>query len=169
MKENNNSDSNSPILNIFESKKNIIQNIDEINKSYSKQLTSKNSDNIELLQFSTISYPQKDLHAIPILQTGTNEYFYLYFSKEEYDYLKIYLKHSVLNSNTIIGKFSDFIFVSLNNNINVMNLESRILKSYSKEMRNIKGVLKKIEILLQKFINIWMIILLKMKKILLNF
>ncbi len=38
MKENNNSDSNSPILNIFESKKNIIQNIDEINKSYSKHL-----------------------------------------------------------------------------------------------------------------------------------
>ena len=140
MKENNNSDSNSPILNIFESKKNIIQNIDEINKSYSKQLTSKNSDNIELLQFSTISYPQKDLHAIPILQTGTNEYFYLYFSKEEYDYLKVYLKHSVLNSNTIIGNFSDFIFVSLNNNINVMNLERRILKSYSEEMRNIKGV-----------------------------
>ncbi len=151
MKENNNSDSNSPILNIFESKKNIIQNIDEINKSYSKQLTSKNSDNIELLQFSTISYPQKDLHAIPILQTGTNEYFYLYFSKEEYDYLKIYLKHAILNSNTVIGKFSDFIFVSLNNNINVMNLESRILKSYSKEMRNIKGVFSIVIDISEKF------------------
>ena len=151
MKENNNSDSNSPILNIFESKKNIIQNIDEINKSYSKLLTSKNSDNIELLQFSTISYPQKDLHAIPILQTGTNQYFYLYFSKEEYDYLKIYLKHAILNSNTVIGKFSDFIFVSLNNNINVMNLESRILKSYSKEMRNIKGVFSIVIDISEKF------------------
>ena len=151
MKENNNNDSNSPILNIFESKKNIIQNIDEINKSYSKQLTSKNSDNIELLQFSTISYPQKDLHAIPILQTGTNEYFYLYFSKEEYDYLKIYLKHAILNSNTVIGKFSDFIFVSLNNNINVMNLERRILKSYSKEMRNIKGVFSIVIDISEKF------------------
>ena len=151
MKENNNSDSNSPILNIFESKKNIKENIDEINKSYSKQLTSKNSDNIELLQFSTISYPQKDLHAIPILQTGTNEYFYLYFSKEEYDYLKIYLKHAILNSNTVIGKFSDFIFVSLNNNINVMNLESRILKSYSKEMRNIKGVFSIVIDISEKF------------------
>jgi hypothetical protein len=34
MKENDNNDSNSPIPNIFESKKNIKQNIDEINKSY---------------------------------------------------------------------------------------------------------------------------------------
>ena len=151
MKENDNNDSNSPIPNIFESKKNIKQNIDEINKSYSKHLTSKNSDNIELLQFSTISYPPKDLHAIPILQTGTKEYFYLYFSKEEYDYLKIYLKHSILNSNTVIGKFSDFIFVSLNNNINVMNLERRILKSYSEEMRNIKGVFSIVIDISEKF------------------
>ena len=147
MKETDNFISNSPNpnYNYMDSIESIKQNFDDFdditpNRKYSKLSTSNYSENLKLLKFSTISYPPKDLHEIPILQNDTNELFYLYFSKEEYDYLKIFLKNNTLISNRIIGKLSQFIFVSLNNNIKTMNLEGRILKSYSKDMKNIKGV-----------------------------
>ena len=86
----------------------------------------------------SIPYPLTELYGLPIVASNQNELIYLYFPKEQSDYLKIVLKPEegllVFKEKEIMLYLREYIYDYLIKMFQSVQLDKRIEKSYEKEM-----------------------------------
>ena len=99
-------------------------------------------------------FPVPELSGIPVINTKTNELIYLYFPKEDYEYINIELKpgkRTVFRDAEILPKLKGYVLSYYLKVFKHYDLEKRIERSYEDDMKYILGNISIVIMLGDKF------------------